>query len=162
VCERDASRLVNAVNSGTLSLKKVGVALVVDANVVISALVADSTTRELIVTLEPPLLTPAVIHQEIDRHRPTIVDKSGMDAARVEQLLDLLFQYIETAPATEFHQCIDRADDAIGAVDPDDVLYLACALARDAAIWSDDADFSEQELVAVYGTSEVVAAFDTS
>ena len=137
-------------------------ALVVDANVVISALVADSTTRELIVTLEPPLLTPAVIHQEIDRHRPTIVDKSGMDAARVEQLLDLLFQYIETAPATEFHQCIDRADDAIGAVDPDDVLYLASALALDAAIWTDDADFSELELVSVYVPSTLFPAFDPS
>lgn len=137
-------------------------ALVVDANVVISALIADSKTRELIVTLEPALLTPAVIHQEIDRYRPLIAEKSGMDAARVEQFLDLLFQYIETVPAAEFHQYIDRADDAIGAVDPDDVLYLACALARDAGIWSDDTDFAEQELVPVYGTSEVVAAFDTT
>lgn len=32
--------------------------LVVDANVVISALIANSKTRELIVTLEPKLLTP--------------------------------------------------------------------------------------------------------
>jgi len=31
--------------------------LVIDANVVISALIADSKTRELIVTLEPDLLT---------------------------------------------------------------------------------------------------------
>lgn len=85
-----------------------------------------------------------------------------MGAARVEQFLDLLFQYIETVPAAEFHQYIDRADDAIGAVDPDDVLYLACALARDAGIWSDDADFDEQELVPVYGTSAVVAASDTT
>jgi predicted nucleic acid-binding protein len=39
--------------------------LVVDANVVISALIADSKTRELIVTLEPELLTPEVVHVEI-------------------------------------------------------------------------------------------------
>jgi predicted nucleic acid-binding protein len=31
--------------------------LVIDVNVVISALIADSKTRELIVTLEPDLLT---------------------------------------------------------------------------------------------------------
>lgn len=137
-------------------------ALVVDANVVISALIADSKTRELIVTLDPHLLTPAVIHDEIDRYRPLIAEKSGMDAPRVEQFLDLLFQYIETVPTSEFHPSIDRADDAIGAVDPDDVLYLACALARDAGIWSDDTDFAEQELVPVYGTSEVATAFDTT
>ena len=36
--------------------------LVVDANVVSSALIVDSKTRELIVTLEPDLLTPEFVH----------------------------------------------------------------------------------------------------
>lgn len=101
--------------------------LVVDANVVISALITDSTTRELIVTLEP----------------------------------DLLFQYIEVVPANEFHPYIEQAEEAIGDTDPDDVLYVACALARDAGVWSDDSDFDEQDLVPVYSTSEVIDSFDT-
>ena len=56
---------------------------------------------------------------------------------------------------------VDRADDAIGDTDPDDVLYLACAVANDAAIWSDDSDFDEQSLVEVYSTSDVIDAFET-
>ena len=64
--------------------------LVVDANVVISALIADSKTRELIVTLEPELLTPEVIHSEIGNHKALIVEKSGMKADRVQQFIDLL------------------------------------------------------------------------
>ena len=36
--------------------------LVIGADVVISALIADSKTRELIVTLNPELLTPAFVH----------------------------------------------------------------------------------------------------
>jgi len=36
--------------------------LVVDANVIISALIADSKTRELIVTLEPALLTTSEVN----------------------------------------------------------------------------------------------------
>ena len=92
--------------------------LVVDANVVISALITDSKSRELIVTLEQPILTPEIVHDEID-----------------------------------------RAEDAIADIDPDDVLYLACALARDAAIWSDDSDFEEQSLVQVYKTNEIVESF---
>jgi predicted nucleic acid-binding protein len=136
--------------------------LVVDANVVISALVADSTTRELIVTLEPDLLTPASVHEEIETHDDLIVEKSGLDPERVEQFVDLLFQYIEAVPAEDFHPSITTAADAIGDTDPDDVLSLACAIVRDAAIWSDDSDFGAQSLVETYSTSEVVDAFESA
>jgi len=133
--------------------------LVVDANVVISALIADSKTRELIVTLEPNLLTPAFVYDEIENYEDLIAEKSGMTRQRVQQFVDLLFQYIEVVPVTEFHPCIEEATDAIGEVDPDDVLYVACALANDAAIWSDDSDFEEQAVVETYSTSAVIDEF---
>jgi len=132
--------------------------LVIDANVVISALIADSKTRELIVTLEPDLLTPAFAYDEIENYEDLIVEKSGLEPNPVEQFIDLLFQYIEVVPADDFYLAIERADDAIGDTDPDDVLYLACAIARDAAIWSDDADFDEQDLVEVYRRSRPSAS----
>ena len=135
--------------------------LVVDANVVISALIADSKTRELVVTLKPELLTPEVIHGEIGNHEALIVEKSGMDADRVQQFIDLLFRYIETVPASEFYPYIEEAEEAIGDINPDDVLYVACALAREAGVWSDDSDFDEQDLVPVFTTGEVVESFDT-
>ena len=135
--------------------------LVIDANVVISALIADSKTRELIVTLEPDLLTPAFVHDEIENYEDLIVEKSGMKPTRVAQFIDLLFQYIDVVPAREFYPAIESADRAIGDTDPDDVLYLACAIACDAAIWSDDSDFDEQDLVETYSTSEVINSFDT-
>jgi predicted nucleic acid-binding protein len=135
--------------------------LVIDANVVISALVADSTTRELIVTLDPDLLTPAFVHDEIENHEELIVEKSGMESDRVTQFIVLLFQYIEVVPADEFYPAIETAETAIGDTDPDDVLYLACAIASDAAIWSDDSDFDEQNLVETYSTGDVVTSFKT-
>jgi predicted nucleic acid-binding protein len=135
--------------------------LVVDANVVISALIADSKTRELIVTLEPELLTPEVVHDEIRNYENLIVEKSGMSLDRVQQFIDLLFQYIETVPASELYPYIEEAEEAIGDTDPDDVLYVACALARDAGVWSDDSDFDEQDLVPVFTTSEVIESFET-
>lgn len=135
--------------------------LVVDANVVISALIANSKTRELIVTLEPDLLTPEVVHNEIGNYKDLIVEKSGMDADRVNQFIELLFQYIDVIPATDFYPFIEQANKAIGATDPDDILYVACALACEASIWSDDSDFDEQDLVPVYSTSDVLTSFDT-
>jgi predicted nucleic acid-binding protein len=135
--------------------------LVIDANVVISALIADSKTRELIVTLEPGLLTPAFVHDEIENYEDLIVEKSEMEPDRVAQFIDLLFQYIDVVPASEFYPAIERADKAIGDTDPDDVLYLACAIACDAAIWSDDSDFDEQDIVEAYTTSGVIDSFET-
>lgn len=134
--------------------------LVVDANVIISALLDDSTSRELLVTLEPDLLTPAFVRQEISNYEDLIVEKSGMSHERVAQFVELLFQYIETVPAEDIYPQIDRAEGAIGDTDPDDVLYLACALTVDAAIWSDDADFEQQDLVPVYSTGNVLDAFE--
>ncbi|OIB58161.1 PIN domain-containing protein [Natrialba sp. SSL1] len=135
--------------------------LVIDANVVISALIADSKTRELIVTLEPDLLTPAFVHDEVENYEDLIVEKSGMEPDRVEQFIDLLFQYIEVVPADDFYPAIERADAAIGDTDPDDVLYLACAIASEGALWSDDSDFDKQDLVDTYSTSDVINSFDT-
>ena len=135
--------------------------LVIDANVVISALIADSKTRELIVTLDPDLLTPAFVHDELENYGEVIVEKSGMEPDRVAQFIDLLFQYVDEVPAEEFSPAIERADSAIGDTDPDDVLYLACAIARDAAIWSDDTDFDEQNMVPTYSTSDVINSFET-
>jgi len=135
--------------------------LVVDANVVISALIADSKTRELVVTLEPDLLTPAFVHDETENYEELIAGKSGMEPQRVRQFVDLLFQYIEIVPADDFHPRIREAEEAIGETDPDDVLYVACALARNGAVWSDDGDFEEQHVVDVYETSDVVDSFET-
>jgi predicted nucleic acid-binding protein len=135
--------------------------LVIDANVVISALIADSKTRELIVTLEPDLLTPAFVHDEIGNYEDLIVEKSGMEPNRVAQFIDLLFQYIEVIPAEDFYPAIEKAKTAIGDIDPDDVLYLACAIASEAAIWSDDSDFDEQDIVEAYTTSDVSNSFET-
>ena len=135
--------------------------LVVDANVVISALIADSKTRELIVTLEPDLLTPEFVHDEIENYEELIVEKSGMTSGRVAQFIDVLFQYIEAVPASEFYPYIEQADAAIGDTDPDDGLYVACALATDADIWSDDSDFEEQGVVEAYTTGDVIDSFDT-
>ncbi|QSW98159.1 PIN domain-containing protein [Haloterrigena alkaliphila] len=135
--------------------------LVIDANVVISALIADSKTRELIVTLESDLLTPAFVHDDVENYEDVIVEEFGMKPDRVAQFIDLLFQYIEVVPVDDFYPAIENADAVIGDTDPDDVLYLACAIANDAAIWSDDSDFDEQNLVERYSTSDVIDSFDT-
>jgi len=58
-------------------------------------------------------LTPAFVHDEIENYEDLIVEKSGMKPARVAQFIDLLFQYIDGVPSSEFYPAIEKADEAI-------------------------------------------------
>ena len=104
---------------------------------------------------------PAFVHDEVENDEDLIVEKSGLEPDRVAQFIDLLFQYIAVVPASDFYPAIETAEAAIGDTDPDDVLYLACAIATDGAIWSDDSDFTKQDQVDTYSTSDVITSFDT-
>ncbi len=138
------------------------VPLVVDATVVISALIADAATRRCLVLLDEDFVTPELIRDEIDRHRETIGEKSDLSPARIDRFLDVLFtHYVSIVPLPRIVDDIDAAAEAIGGVDPDDVLYLATALAVDGAIWSDDRDFHEQALVPVVTTPDMVERLET-
>ena len=63
-------------------------------------------------------------------------------------------------PLMDLKQFIERAEAAIGDTDPHDLLYLVCAIANDAAVWSDDSDFDEQDVIETYATSDVIKSFD--
>lgn len=68
-----------------------------------SLLIGDSKTRELIIALEPGLLTPTFVHDEIENYEELIVGKSGMEPDRVAQFTDLLFQYTNVILASGFY-----------------------------------------------------------
>lgn len=133
--------------------------VVVDANIVISALIVDGATRALLIGLDHDYLTPVVVHDELDDHREMIAEKSGLSQASVEQLVSTLFKYVAVVPDQKIQPYLDMAHEAIGDTDADDVPYLATALGYDAAVWSDDGDFDEQNLVPVYGTTEFIRRF---
>lgn len=135
---------------------------VVDANVIFSALIADATTRTLLIDLDHEYYTPEFVHTEIRKHRSTIEEKSGVSASAVEVVLDTLFDELLLVPDGNLKPHLQVAHTAIGDTDPDDVPYLAAALATDAAIWSDDGDFAKQSRVDVYTTSDMVAEFGYS
>jgi len=78
----------------------------------------------------------------------------------VDRIAGLLLGFIEVVPVVQFREPIETAEHSIGAIVPDDVLYLACAISRDATMWSDDGDLDEQDLVSAYSTTDVVAEFD--
>jgi predicted nucleic acid-binding protein len=131
--------------------------IVIDANTIISATLTSGITREMLLTTEDGLYSPAFIREEIATHRSVLRDKSGLSNAALDTLLDTLFTAIEVLPEDRTNQSRETAERAMETIDPNDALYVAAALELDAAIWSGDPDLHDQTLIPALTTEAMVA-----
>jgi predicted nucleic acid-binding protein len=131
--------------------------IVIDANTIISATLTSGITREMLLTTEDELYSPAFIREEIATHRSVLRDKSGLSNAALDTLLDTLFTAIEILPEDRTNQSRETAERAMETIDPNDTLYVAAALELDAAIWSGDPDLHDQTLIPALTTEAMVA-----
>lgn len=134
--------------------------LVVDTNVLLSALIADSVTRTLLSAVDDPLVAPVALKRELSQQGELVREKSGLAEPELEELTDRLFDHLEFVTDSELEAYRAEAADELADVDPDDVIFLAAALAVDGGIWSDDRHLRNQDLVPVVTTEEVVRAFE--
>ncbi len=132
--------------------------LIVDSNRIIAGLIRDGGARKV---LNDPLFTffaPDYTLEEIRRHEEEICEKAGIPKERMELLLALLVLRIEIVPKSEYEGTMGFAKALMGERDPDDAPFLACALAMKAdGIWSEDADFEQQDTVRIWKTRELLA-----
>jgi predicted nucleic acid-binding protein len=120
-------------------------AIVVDANILVRA-VLGSRVPELLAAhaAQATFLAPDVAFDDAREHLPTVLAKRGKSAAATEaalEKLEALAHVIVPVPADSYLPFKDRALARIGPRDPDDWPVLACALAADCSIWTEDKDF---------------------
>lgn len=130
--------------------------LVVDTDVIFSALIAGGKTREIIIAEDLRLYVPEFFFDEFQNNLGEIEEKADIEGHELELLLHLLFEQMHVIPRVDFEDRIEDAIDLIADVDPDDVPFLALAQSLDADVWSDDEDFQKQDVVAVWRTHELV------
>lgn len=134
--------------------------IVVDANVVISAAIVEGKTREILQLGDATFLAPPELEQEVRSYSSLIAEKSNLREQDVKELLDLLFESIGTIPYEIPNAAMQKARNAIGDEDPDDVPYLATAIAVNAdLIWSDDSVFGNQPYVPWANTNMIDARY---
>lgn len=133
--------------------------LVVDTNVVFSAMIADGVTRELLLDDRLSFHVPEFFFSEFTQHLEEIQLKTGLDESDLKLLVSLLFEDVHVVPRDEFTEHIPEAKEAIGSVDPDDVPFLALAIHLDAGIWSDDDHFQRQGQVPTWRNAEIARRF---
>ena len=118
--------------------------VVVDASVVIAALMKDGRVRRVL--LNPPedvvFHAPSMLDEEVRSCIPDIVIRTGKPHAEVESLIGDLLQQLIFVPVALLEPRYDDAMRLSKAADAqDDAAYVAVALVLDAPVWTLDDDF---------------------
>jgi len=130
--------------------------IVIDSNILFSALIKDSITRRMILDYEDQFLFPSYIFEEMEKHKNELLTKSKMRPKDFEDLLRLLLLKVIIIPKEVLIHYKDAAYQIIKDIDPDDVTFIACALAYSGSIiWSDDKKLKQQSKVRIINTNEM-------
>ncbi|MFH0701852.1 MAG: PIN domain-containing protein [Candidatus Woesearchaeota archaeon] len=129
--------------------------LIVDANVLFSALIKGGETQRLLILPFFELYAPEFILEELENHQEEILIKSNRTKEQFSALLQSLRKVIEFVPQKELTSFQPKVEKFCP--DPDDLPYFALALMLDCPIWSNDKELKQkQNVVKVYSTTELL------
>jgi len=114
--------------------------LVVDANPILAALLG-GRARDLFFDPNFLFLTTRHTLQEVERHLPTISNRSGVSTEELRLALALL--PLEVVPQSKYKNSLPRARKLLADIDPTDAEILALALATNNHLWSNDGHFEK-------------------
>ena len=140
--------------------EKIG--LVVDANILFSALIKDtSITRELITSDIFDIYCPEFIFNELKKYERFIVSKreKNNQLLTYKEAVETLVYFIKAIPTEFYEDKIKEAYEIMKDIDEKDTHYVALALKLNCPIWSNDNDLKKQNKVKVYNTKELLEEF---
>jgi predicted nucleic acid-binding protein len=130
--------------------------LVVDTNIIFSALIRDSVTRHILLHIEAELLTVGFTYSELQKYKMEILKKSQASEEAVEIILQKIMAKINIVDDSLINLKFKDAYCIMKAIDIKDTPFLAAALATKSDIWSDDKHFEKQNKVKVWKTKDIV------
>ena len=130
--------------------------IIIDSNALFSALIKNSKTRRIILEYDGLFLFPSFIFIEMQKHEDELLEKSGLSIEDFKKLLRLIIKKVVIVPNEVLVPYKNEAYDIVKNIDPDDALFVACALAYpNSVIWSDDKKLKRQTKVKVLNTQEI-------
>jgi len=127
--------------------------LVVDANVLFSALIKDSFAYNLLFSASFHLFMPEYIFTELEKHKEELLKKTERTDEEFFRLVETLKRRIDIIPLEELVPYVEEAEKI--SPDPYDMAYFALALKLNCAIWSNDKKLKEQDKIKVHHTHEL-------
>ena len=135
--------------------------IVIDSNQLFSALIKDSKTRKIILEYNCNFLFPSFVFEEMQKHKTELLEKSKLQEGDFNQLLKLMLKKVIIVPNEKLLPYRKEAFEIVRNIDPDDVTFVACALAyKGSILWSNDRKLKNQSQVKVLNTKEIVDAFN--
>ncbi|MBI1820560.1 MAG: PIN domain-containing protein [Nitrospirae bacterium] len=101
---------------------------VIDTNILISALLKKSVTREILLLDSFEFLLPEFALEEIEVHKDYISRRSGLNREELDVILSILLENIAIIPFSEIKSNLKKADKIMGGIDPLDAPFVALAL----------------------------------
>ena len=131
--------------------------IILDVNVILSALIRDSITRKIILNSRFDLYFPEPSLHKIRKYKNYILEKSGLTEEEYNKIMATLFKYIKVVPIEEIEKNWNEAKKIMELIDPEDVVFIATALSiNNSVIWSDDRHFEKQNKVKVLKTKDLI------
>jgi len=128
--------------------------IVIDANIIISALVKDGKSAELLVNPVLELYAPEFFMEEIIKYKDEILGKTHRNLEGFSLILSEILLLTKIIPKSDFGDYIDEV--RLFSPDEKDNTYLALALKLNCPIWSNDKGLKEQTRVKIYSTEEII------
>ena len=101
--------------------------ILVDSNILFSALLRDSFTRRIILRYRGKFLFPEYIFEEFEKHKHELIEKSGVED--FDSLLEAILSKVIIVPDEETLPYKEEAFEIIKDIDIDDITFIAAALA---------------------------------
>ena len=134
--------------------------LVIDTNILMSALIRNSMTRQIILKSGWKFLYPRISLGEIEKYKNYIIGKAGLSENDFQELFNIIINYISLIENSNYLDKLDEAEVIMRHIDEKDVVFIACALScNNDSIWTDDGDFDKQNQVKIWKSEGVVDIF---
>lgn len=128
--------------------------LVVDANIIFSALIKEGKSAEILLDFSHNFFVPEYVFEEFERHKDEILAKTNRTEREFNEILSELKDIMSIIPREEFEEYLDLAEEI--SPDMDDVMYFALALKLRCGILSNDKELKIQKEVKVYSVEDLL------
>ena len=137
--------------------------LVVDTNAILSGLVKDSSSREIIRSEKFEFFTLSYAFKEIEKYKGLILEKSKLTESDFQALLQEFKNKVNLVDDILVESKVKEAMEIMGKIDEKDSPILACALAIvNDGIWSQDKHFEKQSKVKYWKTEALIGIIKDS
>ena len=131
--------------------------LVVDANVLISALIKNSGARKVLLNPANELYVPEYIVQEIYAYIDVISKKNGLSREENLRALEILLKYCKQVPPAFYLDKLGEAVKIMKRIDEKDAQYLALAMSfQNDGILSEDRHFEKQNVAKMWKIKDLI------